>query len=149
MKKIIIIIFSTLVLTTCSSQEKDIVYLDFKSNNSDTCNISVYRDGRNKKKVTFIYKKDTLKNSQIRFKICNQIFVFNPKNQTKKVVSIDNVNVSTIDYLFNKLEENPFELTKKTVVKKIYILEKMHKKDYMCYEVLWKDSHIEQRFEKQ
>jgi len=142
MKKAIILFLTLFLLTSCIGQEKETIYLLFEEGAKGNCNYSMFRDGSDLKTSTFIYKKNITEKNVIRFEICTQFFVFDPKVQLKKIVPIEGLKIIDIDYLTNKLHKQGMKFDKKKEFKQIYILEKINEQEYLQYEVLWKDLYI-------
>lgn len=138
----IIQILSFCLFFNCSGNAQDeTVYLLFEDNKPIKCHISYYRDGRDKKEVIKIAKKNIFYKKNIIFEICHQFFVFDPDINTKKTIDTKPKNIVHIDYLINKLEEDYLN-SKEKFFKKIYVLEKIEDDKYIQYEVIWKDMHI-------
>lgn len=140
MKNIILIFAFITITTSCTAQKQETIYLLFKTDSLGTCNYSKYKDGSDKKELSFKYKKSKVYQKKIRFKICNQYFEFNPDFQTKKVISKNDIKTANIDYLLNKWKENPFDREKE--IKQIYILEDLNNLEYLQYEVKWADLYF-------
>lgn len=142
MYRIAQILFFFLFFSCSGNAQSETIYLLFEDKKSINCNISPYRDGRNKKETITHTKKSTLYKKNIVFKICYQFFVFNPNTNSKKIRTTKPKDIVNINYLTNKLEENYLDTTKEKLFKKIYILEKMNDGSYVQYEVLWKDMYV-------
>lgn len=142
MYRIIQILSFCLFFNCCSSAQNKTIYLLFDDNKPVKCNISPYRDGRNKKEVVTLSKKNIVYEKEIIFRICNQFFVFNPDTDTKKIVHSKPKNIVSIDYLIDILEENYLDSTKEKLFKNIYILEKNNAGNFSKYKVFWKDMYI-------
>lgn len=136
MKNIILLLIMTSFFISCA-QDKETIYLLFESGKTGTCNVSPYRDGRDKKEVTFTYHKREKEQKNLRFEICYQSFDYHPQKHMKETLKSKPKNIVNIDYLLNKWEEKPTTFDRKTAFKNIYILEKNEKGEYISYQVDW------------
>ena len=123
-------------------KRKKFIYY-FENNKTDTCNKSYYRDGRDKKEVTFTHEKSVMYKTNIVFDMCSQFFVYNPEKHSKEIVEKYPLEYCVnIDYLINLWDEKYLNSSKKTLFKKIYFLEKIDNNEYVKYEVSWTEMHI-------
>lgn len=122
--------------TGYAQNDKD-VYLFFKEGERSMCRHSMFRDGREKTEIDFIYKK-IHREKQVRFIICLRNFAAIDKGETITNEEFEKLTISTIDDLMRKTEANWLVSPKKNVFENIYIIEEKEG-NYTKFKVKWID----------
>ena len=135
LNKLIISTVFIILFFSCKAQNKDNLYIVFKKKSKEECNYSMYRDGTEKKKITFKFKKYNVL-SKVNFEICNSTFQYDSTKRESQVIEkneVSNFKIVEIDYI-NELYEKSFN-DKPANNKNIFILEEINKSQYIQYPV--------------
>lgn len=123
-------------VTGYTQNDKD-VYLFFKEGERSMCRHSMFRDGREKTEIDFIYKKIN-REKQVRFIICLRNFKAIDEGKTITIDEFEKLTISTIDDLMRKEEAHWLVTPKKNVFENIYIIEEKEG-NYTKFKVKWID----------
>lgn len=101
------------------------------------CWHSMFRDGREKTEIDFIYKKIN-REKQVRFIICLRNFKAIDEGKTITIDEFEKLTISTIDDLMRKEEAHWLVTPKKNVFENIYIIEEKEG-NYTKFKAKWID----------
>ncbi len=133
------LILALLPLLSCSAQKKEIIHLMYEPAHQNECDLSLFRNGKNKK--TFIYKdQKTIKHDGIIiFEMCKAKFKYSV-GSPRIINDTIGLNIKSMNYMYSEIEEDWPRTAQDVHFEKIYILEKKRNGTYLQYEVKWIDS---------
>lgn len=134
----VIVTFVLFCFTTIGyAQNDEEFYLLFKEDSTAICQHSMFRDGREKTEIDFIYRKIS-REGKVRFIICLRNFEAIDKGDIITAKELEKLPIKTIDDLMRKQEANWLNTHNNNLFKNIYIIE--YKDDsYTKFKVKWID----------
>ncbi|WP_375238590.1 hypothetical protein [Aurantibacter sp.] len=130
-------LFGLLFFIGMSGHAQDIVYLKFEEGKESKCQLSSFRDGRNKKEYSYKPYKGKITDKKIGFLVCGEHFVYDPSLHGITYELPENIEYITIDEMFTKLETPEYRFAKEKVYKKIFIVEVLPNNKVNIYPVTW------------
>lgn len=136
MKNLIFVVLTCLVCISCSSQEKETIYVYFDSNSQETFTEEYDRQKLELKK----YRMSILNDKDIEFKILRELFFYDKsealvKNATRE--EYKEMNFSSIDYMHQEWKKSNLFSSQKVFNKIFLVKPTENSKVFKVYEVVW------------